>query len=129
MGGTGNQIILQILGQLHKIRAVACNPHNQIAVLLRLLLCRQQRLTIDDIELHMPQVQITSGTNEGNQLVRPFPANHAGRAELDIQKPCRPVPEARILGGIVGKQHRRRTLFVIPLGSPWEAEEPSESGV
>ena len=46
MSGTGNQIILQILRQLHEIRTVACNPHNQVAVLLRLLLGRQQRLTI-----------------------------------------------------------------------------------
>lgn len=35
MSGTGNQIILQILRQLHEIRTVACNPHNQVAVLLR----------------------------------------------------------------------------------------------
>ena len=64
MSGTGNQIILQILRQLHEIRTVACNPHNQVAVLLRLLLGRQQRLTIDDIELHMPQMQITPGTSQ-----------------------------------------------------------------
>ena len=51
-----DNLILQFAAQIAEIVAVARNPHNQIAVLLRVRLCLPQRILINNVELHMMSI-------------------------------------------------------------------------
>ena len=53
--GTGNEVVLQILGEFREVGAVACNTDNEAAVLLGILLGVDEGLSVDDVELHVPQ--------------------------------------------------------------------------
>ncbi|MNJ76515.1 hypothetical protein D3C77_738110 [compost metagenome] len=54
MLGSPDQIVLQIFGKIREVSAVAGDSHKQIAVLLRLPLRIQKRLSINNVELEMP---------------------------------------------------------------------------
>ena len=53
--GTGNEVVLQILGEFREVGAVAGNADYEAPVLLGILLGVDEGLAVYDVELHMPQ--------------------------------------------------------------------------
>ena len=67
-----NHFLLHLGGQVHEIVAVACHPHDQVAVVLRLLLGLAQGRAVDDVELDVMPVQLEIGPHQvvGSRLAR-----------------------------------------------------------
>ena len=86
MLGTGDEVVLQILGQFREVSAVARDADDEAAVLFRILLGIDQGLAVDHVELHMPQPQVHEGANEAHQLAGTFLAGQAAGGELDVQQ-------------------------------------------
>ena len=82
--GTGNEVVLQILGEFREVGAVACNADNEAAVLLGILLGVDEGLSVDDVELHVPQPQIHKGADEADELACAFLAGKAAGGELNV---------------------------------------------
>ena len=66
---TVDDLLLQLGAQVGEIGAVARHTDDQVAVLLRILLGLQQRLTVDDGKLNVPQLQIDEGADELHQVI------------------------------------------------------------
>lgn len=82
MLGTGDEVVLQILGQFREVGAVARDADDEAAVLFRILLGIDQGLAVDHVELHMPQPQVHEGADEAHQLAGTFLAGQAAGGEL-----------------------------------------------
>ena len=103
----GDEVILQIRGKIHKIRAVTGDAHDKVTVLLRVLLGGQKRLAVEHVELHVPELEVAEGADERDQFFRALLAFQALGRELDVQHAGRAVAHTHILGVVVGKQHGR----------------------
>ena len=102
---SGDQIVLQIWGEINKVGAVTSNTHDQASVLLRILLSCQQGFLVQNVELHMPEFQIAEGADEGNQFFGAFVAFNAFGGKLDVQHSGGTVTHTHVLGIVVGKQY------------------------
>ena len=65
----GNYVILDRLAKLGEEGAESGNPHHQVFVVLRPLLCSLQRLTVHYIELDMPAAHIIVCPHERHEFL------------------------------------------------------------
>src|ERR1019366_7346407 len=66
--GSGDDLVLKARSDVVEIVAVAGHAHNQVAVLLRLFLCRLQRLGRHHVELDVVPVHLEVRTNQLGQM-------------------------------------------------------------
>ena len=92
-----DDIVLQILRELAEIGAVARDAHQQSAVGIGILLCGNQRFAVDDVELEMPEPEITPSADEIDELFRARLAADTLRTQLDVEQSCSAVAVVVIL--------------------------------
>jgi len=112
---SGNKVVLQIPGQLGEVGAVPRDAHDQPAVFVRFALRLDQRLTVDHIELHMPQAQVAPRADQVHKFAGAFRAGQTAGRELDVQQARRALVQAVVFGLVVGEQDGRRTVDVRPV--------------
>ena len=86
MFSPGNDLVLQSGGEIAEIIAVARNPHDQVPILLRVLLSRAESFRGDHIELDMMPVQLEVRTHQVCQPVDSFFALEQLPRELLVQQ-------------------------------------------
>ena len=67
--GTQNDLILDCLGEMHKIRAIAGHSYQKIPMQFGVLLCIDQRLPVDDIELNVLAAPSEIGFDQMRKLL------------------------------------------------------------
>ena len=83
---TADEVVLQVAGKLREVGTVARDADNEVAVALGIRLCGQQRVTVDDVELQMPQLEIAEHADEADQLFSARIAFQTLRRKLDVQQ-------------------------------------------
>jgi hypothetical protein len=79
------------LGLLHRreieeIGRIPRNPHDEIAIFLRVFLSREKRGFVDDVELDMPVFHLAPGPNDLHENARACFARDIGRAEFQVDE-------------------------------------------
>jgi len=82
----GDDLVLQRLAQIAKIVAVARHAHDQIAVLLRVLLGSAQRGRVHHVELDVVAVQPEVAAHQVDQVVQPLLIAQQVRGEFLIEQ-------------------------------------------
>ena len=70
----GDDFVLQLLRHIVEIVRIACYAHQQIAVVVRMLLGIEQRLGIHDVELYMVAAELEIGADEAGTFLYVFVA-------------------------------------------------------
>ena len=63
MSGSFNNLILKLRRQINKIITVAGHPNDQVPVIVRVILCLAQFLTVNHVKLHMVAVHLKVSPN------------------------------------------------------------------
>ena len=82
---TGNDLVLQRLAQITEVVAVSCHAHDQVAVLVRVLLGCSQRVGIDNVELNMVPIQPKVRSDQPHEVVQIIVVLEQLRRELLIE--------------------------------------------
>ena len=101
---TGDEIVLQIGQQVHKVGAVAGDTHNEVPVFLRIFLRSHKGALVDHVKLHMPEFEVAERADEGHQFFCALLAFHAFVRKLDVQHAGGTVAQADIFGGAVSSR-------------------------
>ena len=67
---TQNDFILDCFGEMHKVCAIACHSYQKIPMQFGVLLCIDQRLPVDDIELNVLAAPIEIGFYQRRKLLQ-----------------------------------------------------------
>ena len=104
---SGDDLRLLRRREIHEVRGVAGDAHDQVPVLLRVLLRRQQRFPVEDVELDVPVLQVAPGADDLHQPPGAFFAGDVGRAELQVDQVAPLLPIAQVPGpGHEAERHR-----------------------
>ena len=86
VGRAAQDVFLDLLAQFHEVGAVAGHADKQALVVFGMLLGATQDLMADDVELHMENVKVKEGLEEGRDAGAAFLALDDLRGELDVQQ-------------------------------------------
>ena len=81
-----DDLVLELLVEVPEVVGVAGNAHYKILVVVRMLLCLQKCLLIEDVELDMMSVHSEVCTDKACQVLESGIAGKSARSELLVQK-------------------------------------------
>ena len=90
MLGTGDQVILQVRGKIYK-------------VLFRILLGGNERIPVDNVELYVPDLQVTESADKRYQFLCALVAFQAFGCEFDVEHAGGPVTHGVVFSTVVGQ--------------------------
>ena len=112
MAGTGDEVVLQVGGQVDEVGAVPGDADDEVTILLRILLGLLQGIGVDDVELDVPQLQVAPGTDELHQLFGTGIAFNALGSELHVDQTGSAGAHTVVLRVVVGEQDGGGTIVV-----------------
>ena len=84
--GPFDDLVLQLFAEVVEMVAIAGDPDNQVLILVRMILCVDQRLPVDDVELDVVAVQAEIGTNQRGHVFQAPVAGNDGRDEFLVEE-------------------------------------------
>src|SRR5208282_2941665 len=84
--GTGDDFVLKGLGQVAEVIAVARNPDDQIAMLLRMQLCFTKSGRVHNVELDVMAAELEIGAHQMSEVIDAILALHDRGGEFLIEQ-------------------------------------------